>query len=284
MNHLYPPLVIATLLISSFPLKAANNLPVPAIEPGAGEIPIDYYRDEATGDVWGTTPAWQLPSPTNGKMPQEMWKFGLRSIYLTKYACWEPAVRDWMPTNIANGILYCTNPQDRQKTIQYLRTLADILEAQLKNEGTALEGNTSEPKEFQGILAAHNKWRQQVNVPALSWSSSAASIAQAWANNLQSRGCVMEHNPNRGNYGENIYWSFGFSPTPANVVDSWGEEIKDYDYATNTCQAGKVCGHYTQVVWRDTQEVGCGKASCNDEQVWVCNYSPPGNWVGQKPY
>ena len=93
----------------------------------------------------------------------------------------------------------------------------------------------------------------------------------------------MKHRrPN--DYGENLYWSYNKSPDSKMVVDAWGSEIKDYDYATNTCNPNKVCGHYTQVVWRDTKEVGCGVAYCGKEQVWVCNYSPPGNFVGQKPY
>jgi len=47
-----------------------------------------------------------------------------------------------------------------------------------------------------------------------------------------------------------------------------------------------MCGHYTQVVWRSTTTVGCAMAVCKDsqEQIWVCQYQKPGNWVGQKPY
>ena len=72
---------------------------------------------------------------------------------------------------------------------------------------------------------------------------------------------------------------------PSKVVDSWGGEKGFYDHTSNRCRAGKVCGHYTQVVWRDSTEVGCGMAVCaNASQVWVCNYRPPGNYVGQKPY
>ncbi|MCI5139186.1 MAG: hypothetical protein D3922_12405, partial [Candidatus Electrothrix sp. AR1] len=62
-----------------------------------------------------------------------------------------------------------------------------------------------------------------------------------------------------------------------------GGGVKYYDYATNSCHS--VCGHYTQVVWRSTKEVGCGMASCNDKaQLWVCQYNPRGNMLGQKPY
>jgi len=45
-----------------------------------------------------------------------------------------------------------------------------------------------------------------------------------------------------------------------------------------------VCGHYTQIVWRDTKQVGCGVARDNRREIWVCNYDPPGNWVGHRPY
>jgi pathogenesis-related protein 1 len=70
------------------------------------------------------------------------------------------------------------------------------------------------------------------------------------------------------------------------VVDAWGGEMKDYTYAQNSCAAGKVCGHYTQVVWKNTTTIGCGMAICDNpkNQIWVCQYLPSGNWVGQKPY
>ena len=47
-----------------------------------------------------------------------------------------------------------------------------------------------------------------------------------------------------------------------------------------------MCGHYTQMVWQTSTKVGCAMAVCEDsqEQVWVCQYQPAGNWVGKKPY
>ena len=126
-------------------------------------------------------------------------------------------------------------------------------------------------------------------LPALTWSADAAQVAQAWANN-----CAYQHNANRGARGENIAadappgaWAL------ANVVGAWAGEAADYDYATNTCAQGKICGHYTQLVWRDTLRVGCAHAVCNTGSpfagqsswdFWVCDYEPPGNFVGQKPY
>jgi pathogenesis-related protein 1 len=141
------------------------------------------------------------------------------------------------------------------------------------------------------MLAEHNRWRAEVGSPPLKWSAKLAGIAQGWADHLKNDSCGMYHSGN--GYGENIYqataimWSDGrrdFSPkTAKDVVDAWGSEIKYYDYATNSCSG--VCGHYTQLVWKDTTEVGCAMSVCGDNgQIWVCSYSPPGNFVGQRPY
>ena len=284
--------VIAFSLINA-PLKAENTLPVSAISPSEGEIPIDYYRDEVTGDVWGTEPAWRLPLPSNGTLPiEDMWKYGLRSIYLAKYACMDEEVRQWMPINIVNGIYYCTNPENMQQTIHYLRTLADQMEADLNSSDESDSPDSTnpipsspkdvEPSEFAGIVEAHNVWRRQVGVPDIRWSSEVAIVAQEWTNELKSLGCSLEHNPS-SSYGENIFWG-STSYTPEEVVNTWGNDITYYDYATNSCQPNETCGHYTQVVWHNTEEVGCGKASCGSVEVWVCNYYPPGNYIGQKPY
>lgn len=145
------------------------------------------------------------------------------------------------------------------------------------------------------LVRSHNRWRNQVNVPRLKWSRAVARIAQNYANNLKvTHACNLVHST-AGNLGENLFWasplnySDGSSAvqiiTPTQVVDNWASEKTDYNYAGNTCAAGKVCGHYTQIVWRNTVEIGCGRAVCADNsQVWVCNYNPAGNIIGQRPY
>ena len=139
------------------------------------------------------------------------------------------------------------------------------------------------------MVAAHNDARSRAEptpdpaLPALQWDEDLAQIAEDWANQ-----CVWEHS--MGETGENLAW-FSYTVEPAAVVEAWFSEISDYDYATNTCAAGKMCGHYTQVVWRDTTRVGCAMVTCADVEgigmagdLWVCEYDPPGNWVGEKPY
>ena len=147
------------------------------------------------------------------------------------------------------------------------------------------------------IVAAHNQLRADVGVKErLVYSPELAVSAQVWANKLQQNNrCQMKHSQAES-YGENLYWASATQwsngrlelqkVTPKQVVDSWGSEKAYYNYEKNSCKAGKMCGHYTQVVWRSTQKVGCAVAVCEDtqQQVWVCQYQPAGNWVGEKPY
>lgn len=131
-------------------------------------------------------------------------------------------------------------------------------------------------------------------LPALAWSASAAAIAQAWAD-----GCVYAHNAGRGSdgvaRGENIAASSPGYWDEAGVVGAWASEWSWYAHATNTCSApvNQSCGHYTQLVWRSTLRVGCGYRRCTVNSpfqgfptwdYYVCDYEPPGNFRGQKPY
>jgi uncharacterized protein YkwD len=165
-------------------------------------------------------------------------------------------------------------------------------------------GNTPGPNAHSSRLPRsgkdHNRIRSKHNLPPLAWSDSLASYAQEWANELaDNKGCKMEHRPSSGPFkqlhGENLYWASAIQWQDGRreaqdvnlrkVVDSWASEEQDYDYASNTCAPGKQCGHYTQIVWKSTTAVGCAFKQCSDKsQLWVCNYSPAGNYIGQKPY
>lgn len=155
--------------------------------------------------------------------------------------------------------------------------------------------DVSIPAGVDQMLAAHNAARQEVGVPDLTWSAELAEYAQAWANQLLREGGTLRHRSTSermmSNVGENLSGSRssaegGAMQHPSRVVAAWVAEQADYDYASNSCAAGKVCGHYTQIVWRETTEVGCGVARDADatREVWVCNYAPAGNFVGERPY
>ena len=130
------------------------------------------------------------------------------------------------------------------------------------------------------MVAAHNAVRARAGVPALAWSNRLAARAQEWADWLLARN-RFEHSRNP-EFGENLFEIMGAPASPAGVVGDWAAESGDYDYRSNTCRG--VCGHYTQIVWRDTNEVGCGVARGRGREVWACEYSPPGNYVGERPW
>jgi pathogenesis-related protein 1 len=140
-----------------------------------------------------------------------------------------------------------------------------------------------EPARFAGMVAAHNRARRAVGVADLQWSDRLAKTAQGWAEPLRGEGCAMRHSGAAG-IGENLAWAAGQHLSPAGVVAGWVGEARAFNPANGTCAPGAVCGHYTQVVWRSTRLVGCGMVSCGSSEVWVCNYSPQGNYAGERPY
>ena len=130
------------------------------------------------------------------------------------------------------------------------------------------------------MVNAHNQVRTHAGVPPLHWSDRLAEVAQDWAFHLlDSR--QFYHRPQIG-FGENIFEVTGAHASPADVVNIWASESGGYSYSANTCRG--VCGHYTQLVWSDTREVGCAVARNAEREVWVCNYDPAGNWIGERPY
>jgi uncharacterized protein YkwD len=155
-------------------------------------------------------------------------------------------------------------------------------------------GSVDEPPELAGITLAHNQVRASVDttpgIPPLTWNASLAATAQAWsAQCMDTDGNgLIDHNPNRSDghpyyVGENIYGGSGM-PTGPDAVDLWVSEAANYDYATNSCSG--VCGHYTQVVWRNTAELGCALYDCPSltyRYSIVCDYGPGGN-DGGLPY
>ena len=192
----------------------------------------------------------------------------------------------------------------RMPALSRLETLSLVVAAALAlpaceplDPGTRSNETGPPPAGFAtDMVAEHNAVRAGAEpapvppLPDLGWSPGVASTAQAWAN-----GCSYRHNPDLGSLGlgENIAATAppGAYGT-AQVVGLWAGEAADYDHATNTCDPGAVCGHYTQIVWRDTTALGCAMRTCatgspfgsGSWDFWVCDYAPPGNWVGERPY
>ncbi len=150
------------------------------------------------------------------------------------------------------------------------------------------------------ITTAHNDLRKKYQSPPLKYSKQLENAARKWAKKLQKDGCGMVHSHGKvGSFGENLYWASAkkTANTKDNqgqwiwhnqlqqtderaVVQAWYDEVRWYDYESNSCEEGEMCGHYTQVIWNTTTKLGCAVMACDDRsQVWVCEYAPAGNIV-----
>ncbi|XP_058457658.1 uncharacterized protein LOC131434684 isoform X2 [Malaya genurostris] len=131
-------------------------------------------------------------------------------------------------------------------------------------------------------LKAHNEYRTKHGVLPLKLNKRLCRYAEEWAKVIAARG-VLVHRSN-SQYGENIFCSWS-SPN-ANVAVPGKEPVENWYSEESTHVYGKEpatlkTGHFTQVVWKDSRELGVGLASNRSGQVFVvANYDPPGNYIG----
>ncbi|KAJ5133007.1 hypothetical protein N7448_007165 [Penicillium atrosanguineum] len=147
------------------------------------------------------------------------------------------------------------------------------------------------------VLQVSNDYRQSHDAKPLVWNEALTEYALNWA-----KACVWKHS--HGPYGENLAYGY---PNATAAIDAWGDEGKLYDFHKPTGFTEKT-GHFTQLVWKSTAEVGCAAVNCgytydkaradNEDdplldaraedsapraQGWyvVCEYTPAGNVVGE---
>ncbi|GMM35912.1 hypothetical protein DASC09_032370 [Saccharomycopsis crataegensis] len=130
------------------------------------------------------------------------------------------------------------------------------------------------------ILYEHNAKRALHGVPDLTWNDTLATYAQNYADEYTcpSDGSLVHSG---GPYGENL--ASGYASSFA-VVDAWYAEIKDYDFATaGTDGFSESTGHFSQVVWKDTTDLGCGYKKCGTSFGYyvICSYYTAGNVIGE---
>ncbi|KAK6186500.1 hypothetical protein SNE40_008529 [Patella caerulea] len=145
------------------------------------------------------------------------------------------------------------------------------------------------------ILKLHNDHRREAgatNMRKMVWNTDLQNLGQTFIES-----CHYEHNTNTGDMfgfrhiGENIYLASGDYYNLKAAVDNWHSETVNYNFTTGECSS--VCGHYTQVVWADSHELGCGIVWCEtltgadtikQGTVIICNYGPSGNVRHQDPF
>jgi uncharacterized protein YkwD len=135
------------------------------------------------------------------------------------------------------------------------------------------------------LINRHNLERQALGARPLRWDVKLAAHAAAWAEHL-ARTRAFDH-ADQSAEGENLWAGTMGAYTPEQMVESWIGEKTLYKYGRfpDVAKNGNWVdvGHYTQLIWGNTTAVGCAVASNAEEDILVCRYDPPGNWMGQFP-
>ncbi|KIY97556.1 Protein PRY1 [Monoraphidium neglectum] len=124
--------------------------------------------------------------------------------------------------------------------------------------------------DLAAVLQRHNELRARHGAAPLSWDAPLAAQAQGYAD-----GCPNGHSGMSG-VGENLAWGYS---SFEEAVNAWYNEVSSYDY--NAATFSGATGHFTQVVWKGTTKLGCGSNPSCGMKTYVCQYTPPGNVMGE---
>jgi Cysteine-rich secretory protein family len=135
------------------------------------------------------------------------------------------------------------------------------------------------------VLASHNDERTRLGIAPLAWNPQLAAQARDWARNLAARG-VLRHSRNAGGTGENLWMGTSGAFPPEAMIGAFVGERKHFQAgrfpAVSRTGRWSDVGHYTQLIWPATREVGCALVAGRDRDVLVCRYYPAGNIIGQR--
>ncbi|XP_008584246.1 PREDICTED: cysteine-rich secretory protein 3-like, partial [Galeopterus variegatus] len=144
------------------------------------------------------------------------------------------------------------------------------------------------------IINKHNDLRRRTNPNArnmlkMRWNAEAAKNAEKWAQQ-----CILSHSPpsqrkiSFAGCGENIFMST-HPKSWSDAIQYLYDEVKDFKYGFGSTRSDAKTGHYTQLVWATSHQLGCALAHCPHEILkyyYVCQYCPSGNIVNimKTPY
>ncbi|KAJ5104173.1 hypothetical protein N7532_004702 [Penicillium argentinense] len=214
---------------------------------------------------------------------------------MTTFSCCELSL--WLLLVAIASLMVAANAQDTVfVTVKTTVEAAETVHATHTAPSPASYTSLSDFKDT--VLQVSNDYRTTHDAGPLVWNDTLAKYARNWAET-----CIWKHS--NGPYGENL--AFGYSNASA-AVEAWGDEGDLYNFHKPTGFTEKT-GHFTQLVWKSTTEVGCAAINCGytdsnrsvrrdmvDDnhlvvrgpdgstraQGWyvVCEYTPAGNVVG----
>ncbi|KAI1712371.1 cysteine-rich secretory protein family domain-containing protein [Ditylenchus destructor] len=162
--------------------------------------------------------------------------------------------------------------------------------------------------ERQVVLSSHNGYRSMLakgqaqnpdgtflppgsSIYGLTVNPQIEAMAQNWAN-----GCVFKHTTfeQRNSTGENLYMMPAQINNTYALKDAarlWWSELAEHgfysqDQVLTQADFDATIGHWSQMAWEKTREIGCGVTWCPEQKMTlvVCNYSPTGNYINERVY
>lgn len=149
--------------------------------------------------------------------------------------------------------------------------------------GLASIGASEDPFPAQ-VLAQHNAERVRLGLAPLVWSERLTGDARVWAQSLARRR-VFEHSRS-SSQGENLWMGTAGFFSPEQMIGAFLGEARHFrdgvfPRVSRTGNWADV-GHYSQIIWPTTRELGCAMARGGNNDVLVCRYWPAGNVMGQR--
>jgi uncharacterized protein YkwD len=185
----------------------------------------------------------------------------------------QPAVAVYVETYVSTYVPATTSSTSTTPTSTYVPPATTLLTTSTSSTQApaSTQGSSSTDSYAQSIVDAHNTDRSAHSAPAMAWNETLADFAQ---NFLDNQNCVFAHSG--GPYGENLAWGYDDA---ADGIAAWYAEGASYSYADATFSDST--GHFTQVVWVGSTQVGCATVTCSGSQFLACEYYPRGNMLGE---
>jgi len=254
---------------SAAPVEDAPATDAPAVE--ATESAADGGAGNILGGQLLASSRSRRPPPTSWEDWQKLY-----SQYFPQATGGAPSPSAVAPTpSQAPPSQAPTNARPAPATTTTVKASAAAPSSAPQQESAAGAGSLA-----QIMVNKHNAERAKYGAGPVKWNQQLADGAAAYASK-----CIWQHSHEQG-LGENLAAST--NPDPSKMFDGWAAESQFYNFANpgpNPTKANEQIGHWTQIVWKGTTEIGCALQSCPTIQGisgWggsylICRYKSPGN-------